>query len=310
MPALLDEPQEVGVNAIADVPVCIDLPGWLGREVASYVEAELGWHVVEANGPLVPSVLLAAEAVAGTATIVVAAGPVSAETIRNGFVAGAIDVIAWPDERARLAQLAIAPDGGAPPLPPAPVLRVGGTRGGVGTSTVALTVAATVAWSGGKALVIGDDAMLRLAGFPAWTGPGSRQLAALGPQAAAEVERVARPVVPVPGLSVLGGGGGRCNTEGWPLELVVIDEGVVARPVDLLVAAADGALADVAADQRVVVVEQGPLDRAGVRSRLGRAPSGWLPYSARVARAGVHGRVPSGLPGSWVAQLRDVLSQP
>ena len=296
------------MDAIADLPVCIDLPGRVGAEVTAYVEAELGWQVVGVDGPLLPAVRLAGVVDGAVPTVVVAASPVAPETIRAAFLAGAIDVITWPDERARLSRLSLAPAGSERRLPAAPILRVGGSRGGVGTSTVALAIGGTVAWSGGRSLVVGDDAMLRLAGQPPWRGPGSRQLAALGSQAAAEVERVSQPIVPVPGLSVLGGGAGGCNTEGWPLDLVVIDEGVASAGVDLLVAAADGALDSVDAEQRVVVVEHGPLDRAGVRSRLGRAPSGWLPHSSRVARAGVHGRVPSALPGSWIVELRKALS--
>ena len=298
------------MDAVADLPVCIDLPGRLGQEVTAYVEAELGWQVVGGDGPLVPAVLLAAAVTDATRTVVVSASPVAPAAIRDAFVQGALDVIAWPEERGRLARLSAVVAGGGPGAPPAPVLRVGGSRGGVGTSTVALAIAATVAWSGGRALVAGKNGMLRLAGHPPWSGPGSRELAALGSQAAAEVERVAKPIVSVPGLWVLGGGGGGCTTDGWPFDLVVIDEGVAAGPVDLLVAAADGSLDEVAMEQRVVVVEHGPLDRAGVRSRLGRPPTGWLAYSARGARAGVSGRVPSGLPGSWVAALRAALTRP
>ena len=94
---------------------------------------------------------------------------------------------------------------------------------------------------------------------------------------------------------------------GWPYDLVVVDAGGM-EAVDLVVAAADGSLTEVGPEVDVLVVEHGPLDRAGVRRRLGRAPAGWLPYSARVARAGLAGRVPSALPGSWVAALRKALA--
>jgi len=55
---------------------------------------------------------------------------------------------------------------------------------------------------------------------------------------------------------------------------------------------------------RTVVVGGGPLDRATVTRLLGGAPHAWLPASDRVARAGVAGRVPSGLPGTFVAAVR------
>lgn len=81
---------------------------------------------------------------------------------------------------------------------------------------------------------------------------------------------------------------------------------------DLLVARPDGSLrvaATTPADVPVLVVGEGPLDRAGARHLLGRAPVAWLPSSARVARAGMAGRVPSGLPGTWLAALRRALGR-
>lgn len=84
---------------------------------------------------------------------------------------------------------------------------------------------------------------------------------------------------------------------GWPRDPAI----VVARP-DAGLRAVAGTLAP------VVVAGDGPLDRAAVRRVLGRPPAGWLPRSARVARAGVRGRVPADLPGSWLAALRAALS--
>lgn len=55
---------------------------------------------------------------------------------------------------------------------------------------------------------------------------------------------------------------------------------------------------------RTVVVGGGPLDRAAVSRLLGGPPHAWLPASERVARAGAAGRVPSGLPGTFVAAVR------
>lgn len=296
------------MRATADLPVCVDLQGRLGDEVAAFVEAELGWQLVDAGGPLVPSLTLAPGVVRDRPTIVVAPAPVAPADVRTALLAGALDVIAWPDERLRLLEAPLGLRTAPATAQCVPVLRVAGCRGGVGTSTVALAVAGTVAWSGHRALVVGDDAMLRLTGAKAWDGPGSAELAALGWQAAGEVEHLSRPVESVPGLRVLGGGANVGDTGGWPFELVVADVGrALSEQVDLVVGAADAALADAPARVPVVVVEHGPLDRAGVRARLQRPPAGWLPYSARVARAGCNGRVPSSLPGSWIAALRGAL---
>ena len=291
-----------------DLPVCVDLPGRLAQEVTAFVEAEAGWQVVGGDGPLLP-VLTLTERATGPASVVVRTGAVTPSEVREGLLAGALDVLSWPEDRGRLLSLPgrLRPAASAPP---APLLRIGGCRGGVGTSTVALAVAATVAWSGGRALVIGDGGLLRLAGIDAWHGPGAAELAALGAQAADEVERVARPVPGVAGLSVVLGGASVPVPAGWPYEMVVMDTGVGggADP-HLIVGAADGSLAQAPAGADVLVVEHGPLDRAGVRRQLGRAPAGWLPHSARVARAGLAGRVPSSLPGSWIKALRSGLGR-
>lgn len=297
------------MQRFADLPVCVEVPGRLGDEVTAFAEAEAGWQVVGGAGPLVPVLTVAAQVVPGAACVVVREGPLPPDEVREALLAGALDVISWPADRGRLLSLParLRP---AALAPPAPVLRIGGARGGVGTSTVALAVGATVAWSGRSALVVGDTGLVRLAGVGPWHGPGLAEVSALGAEAAEEVGGVARAVPGVAGLSVLAGANGSSLVpSGWPFDLVVVDVGAgAASSCDLVVGAADRSLEDVPAGAGVVVVEHGPLDRAGVRRCLGRAPSGWLPYSARVARAGLAGRVPSALPGSWVSALRKVLA--
>lgn len=305
----------------ADLPVCIDLPGRLGQEVAAYAEAEAGWQIVTDGAALVPAfTLVAAGAGASTATataagavrrVAVVAAPADPDVVRSALLAGAIDVIAWPDERERLLQLPRRVHSSAAPATSTPVLRVGGCRGGVGTSTVALAAGAAVAWSKGRALVVGGDSMLRLSGSRPWVGPGSVELTALGVNAAQEVERLAVAVAGVEGLSVLGGGSVQGGIVDWPYDLVVVDGGAAGlADAGLVVAAADASVAAAKGTSApVVVVEHGPLDRAGVSRCLGREPAGWLPYSHRVARAGSAGRVPSALPGSWVEALRGALTR-
>jgi len=290
-----------------DLPVAVDLPDAVSAEVIPFVEAEAGWQVVDEDGPLAPVLKLATTAgPARCPVVVVAAGTPNPDAVRAALLEGALDVIAWPAERERLVR-APARVSSAAPAPTVAPLRIGGCRGGVGTSTVALSVGGTVAWSGGRALVVGDDDLLRLAGV-AWEGPGAAEVSALGGDGAGEVAGVARPVPGVPGLDVLRGDGTITDVGGWPYDLVVVDAGTrQAGGLTLQVGAADRSLSNAAAQVPLLVVELGPLDRAGVRRHLGGPPAGWLPHSARVARAGAAGRVPSGLPGSWVAALRRCL---
>ena len=298
------------MRGYADLPVCIDLPGPLAAEVARYVESEAGWQVVSSDGPLQPVLTIA-----GTATtqpcVVVTDAPADPALVRDALRAGAVDVVAWPEERARLldAPGRLRRNRGKPRIGRSPgLLRVAGARGGAGTSTVALATAAAVAWAGGRALVVGGDDLLRLAGCGPWVGPGAAEIGLLGDQASEEIAGIARGVPGVPGLEVLGGYGMVADVAGWPYDLVVCDtrtDGLAAA--GLVVGCADASLAAVPPHGRVVIVEHGPLDRRGVQRSLGRSPSGWLPYSARVARAGSAGRVPSALPGTWLDALRRAL---
>lgn len=297
-----------------DLPVCIDLPGRLGAEVAAFAEAEAGWQVVAADGPLVPLFTVGARVRGDGATAVVLDSRPDAVALRDLMLAGALDVIVWPEERDRLLRVPerVAREtgrGGTTPL-----LTVAGTRGGVGTSTVALTIAATVAWSGGQALCVGDRGLVRLAGLGAWEGPGLPAVVTLGRHAVAELPALAREVPGVPGLAVLGGGGELGEAAGdastWPYDLVVHDQGATLDDgADVMVAGADAAVEAAAQAAVVLVVEHGPLDRGAVAGKLGRSPEAWLPYSHRVARAGSVGRVPSALPGSWVAAVRHGLAR-
>lgn len=296
-------------HAHVDLPVCVDLPGRLGAEVTAFAEAEAGWQVVAAGGPLVPAFTLGGQVGSGGPTAVVLETRPDPTRLRETLLAGALDVIVWPDERERL--LAV-PDrvvregarGGITPL-----LTIAGSRGGAGTSTVALTVAATVAWSGGRALCVGGSGLIRLAGVAPWTGPGTAEVVALGSHAAAELPVLAREVPGVPGLAVLGGGGAVADASTWPYDLVVHDVGAHGSDrADIVVAVADATVEGAAGAGVVLVVEHGPLSRSAVTTKLGRAPDAWLPYSHRVAKAGSSGRVPSALPGSWVAAVQRALA--
>jgi hypothetical protein len=176
---------------------------------------------------------------------------------------------------------------------------------------LALAVGGLAAWGGARCLVVGDDDLLRLAGIDNWDGPGAPELAALEPaHAAAEVPDVARVVAGLDGLRVLGGGTVEAAFAGWPYDLVVIDRRAPARigAADLVVATRDVSLANAArADAGVVLRDHGALPAAAARRLLGRDPIGVISESARVARAGQSGRVPSSLPGRWLDQVRGIL---
>jgi hypothetical protein len=299
---------------LQDLPVLVDLPGKLGEEVIAFVEVEAGWQVVGASGPLAPVLELTAVARGDRPCVVVVEGPVQAEEVRAALLGGALDVIVWPDDRARLLEAPLRipvrrPNGSGPP-----VLRIAGCSGGVGTSTVALALGGLLAWSGRATLVVGDDDLLRLCGVGPWSGAGASELAQLDEAgAAAEVASLSRRIRGIDGLGVLGGGGAAIGSAaGWPVQAVIADlrsphdlagaDFVCARP-DAGLGALDGQPSDLS----VLVIGDGPLDRAGVRRRLGRLPVAWLPASVRVARAGVAGRVPAGLPGAWLETLRSAL---
>lgn len=297
-----------------DLPVAVCLPDPLGLEVRAWLEGEIGWQVVPAEGPPRPLLTLREATDARPGCVVVVDGEVDTLTLRAALRAGAQDAVGWPDDRERLLEIVSLPAAGGGAEGP-PVWRVAGTGGGVGTSTVALAAAGLAAWSGRRALAVGGHDLLGLCGISSWSGPGLDEIVALGPvDGAAELEAVSRQVVGLDGLSVLAGAAsGPLDVSGWPADLVVADLGIAqAGPatsgVDLLVTSPDVRAARAQGiDAPLLVVGEGPLDAAGVRSAAGRRPAGWLPHSARVARAALQGRVPASLPGSWLRGLRDAL---
>lgn len=280
------------------LPVVVATSPDLAGEVRAFVEGHCAWQVVHAADGLPPALALAERVVAGIPTIVLVRTP-DAEAVRSALLAGAVDVVEWPAQRDRLPHVAtrlVDPRAGRA----APVLRVTGAAGGVGTSTVALAVAGLAAWRGTPTVVVGQRDLLRLCGVD-------------GPAAAAppDIEGfgVAAEVPGVPGLRVLHGRlplTGAGATGG----VVVADEGVggttgilVGRPDRALVEA----LVDPARWRAVVVVGDGALPLRAVH-RLGRGTRlVRLPWSARVARAGLRGRVPAGLPGTTLELLRPLL---
>lgn len=303
----------------ADLPVSVELPGALGQELTRFVESEAGWQVVAPSGPPPPAVVLTVRPQPGRPCVVVQPGTPTADDIRDGLLAGALDVLGWPEGRRRLLALPLRLAEPAPSGPAPAVLRVVGTAGGAGTSTVALALAGLCAWSGRRTVVVGQEDLLALCGAAGWRGPGADALVALGPAGAAlEFPAVTRSVPALRGLRVLAGDGASLPTPlGWPADVVVIDHRTAmppTAPVDgglVVVTRPDGTArhaAGLARTSAVLVVGQGPLDRLGIRRVLGRSEDAWLPPSFRVARAGLLGRLPASLPGSWLALLRHTVS--
>lgn len=304
------------MHPFRDLPVTVALDEALAQEVTAYVEGEAGWQVVAEGGPLRPVLALTARPLPGQSCVVVVAGVPSADLLRGALLAGALDVVGWPLDRARLLEAPLRAVTARPADGATAVLRVAGAAGGTGTSTVALALAGLLAWEGRRTLVTGDDDLLRLCGLGPWDGPGAAEVAALdAADARAEIPALARPVAGVPGLAALGGAdAGWAVGDGvrsWPADAVVVDLRCRRAGADLVVARPDAGLrALTGVRDPVVLVGDGPLDARGVRRLLGGAPLAWLAASARVARAGVAGRVPSGLPGRWLQELGSALALP
>jgi len=302
----------------------------LADEITAWAEAEAGWEVVGPDGPPAPRLVLADRVRGDRPTVVVRDGAVDAEAVRQTLAEGAVDVVAWPDERDRLlaAPARVASGEAARAVP---VLRVVGVAGGAGTSTVAMAAGGLLAWAGRRTVVVGDDGTAVLAGIAGWTGPGAAEVAALAPgDAAAEVDALAWPVPGVEGLRLLGGlppSVPAVATAGWPAEVVVVDAGrgppgqgsvagaragvdsgaragveLVVAPPDARLVVARGLTAPLA------LVGERPLSRRKAARLLGRRPTVVLPWSARVRQAALAGRVPADVPGTWLRRLRGGLA--
>ncbi len=266
------------------LPVVVALQSsTLAAEVTAHVESVLGWQVV-LDGPHLPARLRLADAPDGTLpTVVVARDPDRAVT-RQAFQRGALGVLAWPADADRLPDM-------VPDLPcrrPAgTVLAVAATARGIGASTVALALGALHAWAGDRVVVGTDRAGACLAGVR------TDGVVAVGQ---------------VPGLSVRVGDGHVAGGEGDTRpDVLVVDRGtrgrgqvLVARPDRGLIQAVE---ADRLEDASLVVVGEGALREDEVRRLLGGRPHTLLPRSFRVARAGLQGRVPGALPGSYLQAL-------
>lgn len=286
------------------VPVALDLRGRLSDGVRRAVEAH-GWLVVdEATASLIPPVVRLADVTApsgdGTPTVLlVAPDDPPTDAAEACLRVRPTAVVAWPDERHVLVG-AVTAATAAPRqrTASAVLLRVGGAGGGVGTTTVALALAGLSAWRGQATLVTSGDAVLLPPGVPG-----------IDPSALAAPDLWGRaaPVEGVPGARAV-------RTTAPPFEATLADPSVatavldlgVADEVDVLVVRPDAA--GMAALERtaaaaVVVVGEGPVSARALASAVGGRRRVDLPWSRRVARAAVVGRVPAALPGRAVRSL-------
>lgn len=281
------------------LPVRLHLRGPDAAAVERWVLA-VGWQPV-GEDPLVrpalvvadvPAVLEAPTDQAATILLVADDPPVAAAV---AAAAGAVaEVVGWPHDRDRLpevAQRVVARQG----TEHVEALRVAGGSGGTGTTTVALALAGLCAWAGRATLALragraGPDGE-ELDGVAAWRAatpvPGLRALRTLE--------------VPDPTVTIGGG----------PARLVVRDLGVDAD-TDVLVVRHDRAgLEAVQATTAAVIVaaEVGPAPAGALRDAAGGRRVVTVPWSARVERAGLRGRVPAGIPGSWLRRVAPVLGR-
>jgi hypothetical protein len=307
-------PAEPPSDAVA-VPVALALSGRHAASVRRWVEGVLGWQPVDDDpaGPVPPAVRLvdhhrpadggACGPVLPTLLVVDddAAAPATAALVH---VTQPDAVVPWPSGRDQLTDVVGAllqrpRRGGSEPR----VLRVGGAAGGVGTTTIALALAGLLGWQGDGAL-----ALVR----PPAPVPGLRVVPgeAVG---APDIWARADDLPAVPGGRVLGLVGGEVPVPADPrITAAVIDAGVD-DDVDVLVCRPDAAgLARLATTTAAaaVLVGAGPASPKDLQQAAGGRPGVAVPWSARVARAGLHGRVPGSLPGRWLRRLAPLIDPP
>lgn len=219
---------------------------------------------------------------------------------------GVAAVVAWPGERDRLAAVAAdlverRPD---EPARQADEVRVAGAAGGVGATTVALTLAGLHAWRGARTLALtrGDTPVPDTPRIdePDLTGALLWHRAAAAPGLARL--RVARCDPSTPDAPVDAGGA----------DLLVREVGVV-DDADVLVARRDAAGVQAVAATTAgacVVVEIGVAPHAALVAASGGRLLVTVPWSVRVARSGLRRRTPGSLPGTWVRALRPLVGRP
>lgn len=289
----------MAVDGAGALPVRLMVDSRLHSQLAAHVEGTLGWQVT--HGDELPAALalvgVGAPPVAGVASVLLVRDDDPPDRAARSAADAAV-VLRWPDERAHLeevaAQLVDRTGRDAPALPP---IRLGGAAGGVGTTTVALALGGLLAWHGRPTLVVASgDVPL----------PDVPAVDAAALSAHRTWDAAAR-VAGVPGLRVVATTPGPRAPVAVPDATIVLRDDGVAVDVDVLVCARDRAgltALDATAAAAAVVVDRGVVPPAAwVRATRGGTRQVHLDWSARVGRAGVVRRVPSSLPGRWLAKL-------
>ncbi|SRR6056297_1448304 len=222
---------------------------------------------------------------------------------RTAVRLGPAAVLGWPSDRDRLSPVATRlletprRRGGSPAR-----LTVGGSAGGVGTTTVALALGGLRAWSGTRTLVAVRGLGSSYRGIPsAALGGGDLWAAAErlpGIDAVRAVRLLDHDSVP--------------EVTDRSIEAVILDLGPD-PDCDVLVCRPDAAglaALRVTPAGAIVLVGDGAVPGRVLASAASGRPVLRVPWSVRVARAGADGRIPAGLPGTWVAALRPLVAEP
>ncbi len=290
-------------------PVAIEVAPPHGDQIRRWVEGVLGWQVVDrATGRLVPPTvhlvgphadppddgvprILVLEADEDTPSVVAACQRLDPAA-----------AVAWPAERDALPGIVdevVASPGEA--RGDRHVLRVGGVAGGVGTSTVALALAGLGAWQGWATLAaLRGDAPA--SGLPVVPSEAT---------ATADLWSRLQPLDGVPSCRAVrvGDPGTIVDPRDPAIRLAVLDHGVD-TDTDIIVCRLDAAALELLAATTagaIVIVGSGPLPLKALREVVGGRRTVLLPWSVRVARAGLHRRVPASLPGAWLRRLIPLL---
>lgn len=281
------------------LPVRLSADARLSDQVAAFVEGPLGWQVTRDEELPAALALVGVDAppVAGVPAVLLVRDddPPDRAARRAGGVAA---VLRWPDERDQLGAVAgTLLQQAARAGPGTTTVRVGGAAGGVGTTTITLALGGLLAWHGCPTLVVA-------------TGDVPLPDVPVVDPAALSAHRTwdaAAGVAGVPNLRVLATTRGPRAPAHVPDDIVVLRDDGVSVDVDLLVCVRDRAGAsalDTTVAAAAVVVGRGAIPPTAwarrTRSRVRQLDVDW---SARVGRAGVHQRVPTSLPGRWLAAL-------
>lgn len=285
------------------LPVVLELSGPIAGRVRRHLEGELGWQPVETEGPVPARVRIVDVPASPTAGpgplptwLVVTDQDEADVAARAATRIGAVEVVRWPPPEGAFVAAAAGLRQELRPVE-LPELRVGGASGGVGCTTVALALGGLGAWAGEPTTVVTHGAS------PHPAAPSIDPETLSSP----DVGRAACAVRGVPGLELLHV---TSPAPDVPVQLagrsVVRDLGVTHRIVDVLVVRRDAAglaAAGATAAGTVLVSDVGIVPARAFRDAVGGRRVALLPWSVRVARAALLGRVPASLPGRWLREL-------